>query len=131
MDLYKQQTGQPHPLDQPPAQPVTAPVTAGVGGGQTTDTVNQQLAATQRANAQAAGVPAGQPSTAAMNAQGMQDTPQNRMIMAAQATPNTAPPGMFQPSWSMYPSAVGQPATGPTAANGFVQPLPFNAPATV
>jgi hypothetical protein len=148
MDLYKQQTGQ----DWQPKQPFASPTTAsqpsdGQSLGQTTtDTVNQQLAATQQANARAAGT-AGQPSTASLNAQGLLDNPQGRAIAAGQAPvatqsytgqPITQPiaPGMINPAYQQaYPSAVGSIATGPVV--GAVGPTPspyprfaFQAPVT-
>ena len=93
---------------------------------QTNVGVNQALQQQQQLAAQQAGV-AGQPSTAALNARGLQDNPQGRAIaagqtpVAMQGAPTT--PGLYNPAWQQgIISSVGLPSVGPNAANGFVAP---------
>jgi hypothetical protein len=131
MDLYKQQTGQ----EWQPKTPFQAPTTSQTG---TAPTTSQPAPGADQQQ---------QPQSFASSPAGQLMSAQNQQALASSAppatpTPATAPPGMFQPAWTAYqnsvPSPVGMPATGPTAANGFVQPLQplpipqaFRAPVTM
>ena len=135
LQQYQKQIGEPHPLVQATlaAQQsqqqngMVAPNTSGTAYGQQTNAgVNQALQQQQQLAAQQAGV-AGQPSTAALNARGLMDTPQGRAIAAGQTPVAAVPPiypGQYNPAWQQgIVSPVGTISTGPNAANGFIAPL--------
>lgn len=151
MDLYKAQTGQ----DWQPGQGTgsarpgaasstfTAPVTS---SGPTTQGIDTQLQAQQQAAAQAQAAQGvqGLGSTAALNQQGLLDTPQGRAMAAGQTpvatTPTGAPvqqvPGMINTAYQQgVVSPVGRPATGPVVGSPMIPtrpwtPIPFYAPVT-
>jgi hypothetical protein len=129
LDKYQEQTGQLHPAVQATVAANQGAQANGMAApsptGQTNVGVGQALAATQSANALAAGV-AGQPSTASLNAQGLLDTPQGRAIAQGQTPVANNPPqypGQFNAAWQQgVISPVGTISTGPNASNGFVAP---------
>jgi hypothetical protein len=145
---WQQQTGAPHPLvaatEAAKASQASNGLVAPNTTGQTTASVQAQLAAQQAAAAQAAGT-AGQLSTAALNARGLMDNPQGRAVAAGQVpvaaggAPTT--PGLYNPAYQQaFVSPIGLPATGYVVGGSQVPTLPipgyspygpFQAPVTV
>jgi hypothetical protein len=132
MDLYKQQTGQDYL--SPQQRQFTAPTTAGgptPGGTLTNVTPNAAATAANVANAQGFNP---QASTAALNAQGFQDTPEGRAAAGARLQ-NAAPvaaaaqpfvPALYQPG--TYGQFAGvMPTLQPLP---IPQPMQFRAPVT-